>query len=235
MALYELVLQTRYREQVMVNRWNYVLTGTPASVTGSFALVSAVGGIYDLVAVPPGYPTGTLLDAISYLMTPGAVFDQITAINVYDPLDFYQLPFVSPYAGKAAGDGLSPAMAIGYRSTQVRRDIARGTKRFTGTPEAYNQNGGVIDISDGSRPSDVAELMTEVLSYDDEGNTLSFAPCVVSKQEYDPNPDEPEENHRAYRYYPTLAAQMAETAVGIIWQPYATLRTQVSRQYGRGR
>jgi hypothetical protein len=45
MPLYEVVLEQRYYNQQVVNRWNYVGSGTPASVTGSFALLSALGFI----------------------------------------------------------------------------------------------------------------------------------------------------------------------------------------------
>jgi hypothetical protein len=235
MPLYEITLTETYQNQVTINRWNYLLTGTPAAVIGAFALVSAFGSIYDEVHVPPQYPTGTVLDALSYIQNAGVAMQQITALNPYDPTDFYQTPFVVPYVGRGADTGVSPTVAVGFRTTQVRRDISRATKRFVGVSESQVGQGGALDISNGSRINDVAIAMTNVLTYDDEGNTLSFAPCVVGKEKYTITQPSPKPPTVAYRYYPTEAEQLEHIAAGIIWQAYANTRTQVSRQYGRGR
>lgn len=235
MPIYEVALQMTYKGQQCINRWNYSMSGTPAAVTGSFALAFAFGAVYDTVAVPPGYPAGTILDALTYTMTDDGVFEQLTALNVYSVTDFYQTPFVPPYAGKATGEGMSPFTSVGYRTNVVRRDISRGTKRTTAVPEAFVGDGGTIDISGGSRAADVASRMTDVLTYDDEGNTLTFTPCVVSKQRYEVEVDGEPTGRFAYRYYPTEAEQLEHIAAGVTWSPYANVRSQVSRQYGRGR
>lgn len=235
MPLYELVLTQTYQNQQTINRWNYLMTGTPAAVIGAFALVKAFGAIYDAVHVPPEYPTDTPLDALSYMQSSLVSSQQITALNPYDPTDFYQTPFVVPYLGKASGNGVSPTVAIGFRTTQVRRDISRATKRFVGVTEEQISVGGALDISDGSRIADMAVAMTDPLSYDDEGNTLTFSPCVAGKEKYTIAQPPPKADTVAYRYYPTEAEQLDHLAVGIIWQPYANTRTQTSRQYGKGR
>jgi hypothetical protein len=235
MPLYEVTLTQSYQNQQCVNRWNYLGTGTPAAVSMSFALAAAFGAIYDEVHIPPQYPTGTILDALIYIQHSGVSSQQLTVINPYSPTDFYQTPFVNPYNGLGSGDGLSPAVAIGFRSTQVRRDIARGTKRFVGVFESETGAGGLVDVSGGSRVNDVADRMTTPLTYDDEGNTLTFAPCIVGKERYNPETHLADPAGTAYRYYPVEADQLAKLAVGIIWQGYDHTRTQVSRQYGHGR
>jgi len=234
MALYELVLEMDVFGVQTINRWNYVSTGTPAVVSGSFALVSAFGAIYDNTAIPPGYPPDTPLAAIMGMLPSSIGPVQITALNVYDPVDFYQTPFAVVYAGALSGTVLSPLDSYGFRTNVVRRDIRRGTKRFSGVIAAAVEAGGSFTSAALTRMNLVAERMTETLSYVDEGNTLSFAPAVVSKEEYDPNPTEPDANHRAYKYYSTLAAQLSHTALGIVWTPYNQIRSQTSRQYGRG-
>lgn len=50
MPIMEVVLTQNYYGQEIINRFNYRASGTPAAVTYSFALVSALGAIYDELA-----------------------------------------------------------------------------------------------------------------------------------------------------------------------------------------
>jgi hypothetical protein len=76
----------------------------------------------------------------------------------------------------------------------------------------------------------LASVMGDTLTYDDEGNTLTYTPCVVQKEKYT-TPS----GKDAYRYYATESAQAPHLAVGVAWEVYDTERSQVSRQYGHGR
>lgn len=225
--LYELTMFGRYYGNQIINRWNYLSVGEPASVLGSFALMSAFGAI-DTAGV---YPT----DAPLYLIRLGLVSAftvetmVVRACAEYDVTDFYERPFLTPLPGIVSAEGLSPTQAIGFRTNRVRLDINRGTKRFAGVPETYTQGGGVITDATMGYYEDVAIAMSDVIDYDDEGSTISFAPVIVSKEAY----TTPEGN-TAYRYYDTLAEQLDHVAAGILWQPYTTTRDQDSRQYGRG-
>lgn len=232
MALFEVVLNTSYVGQNCVNRWNYVSGGTPGAVTPAFALAFALGAIYDEAHIPPQYTPGTLLSDLALTMSQAAVFQQITVINVYDPVDFYQTPFVPPYAGQINAGGVSPALSMGYRTNIVNRDIGRGFKRFVGLPDNAESDGGQLTPEHEALMADLAETMSAVLEYDDEGNTLTFAPAICSKHKYVPDPLKP--TKFAYEYYDTLAEQLTHTATGIRWEIYNTARTQTSRQYGRG-
>lgn len=232
MALYEVILNQNYYGQNCVNRWNYVSTGTPAAVSGSFALASALGAIYDLVAVPPAYPDDTLIAALVALQSESVSFTQLTVLNPYDPIDFYQTPFDPALIGDVGSDGESPAVSYGFRTNVVNRSIRRGTKRFVGVAETGILGGGVLSDPALALCATVAEKMSETLSYDDEGNTLSFAPAICSKEKYTVDGSSPA--RYAYRYYSTLSAQLVRTALGINWEAYEQTRTQTSRQYGRG-
>lgn len=225
--LYELTMFGTYFNQAIVNRWNYVSTGTPAAVLPSFALCAAFGAI----AVDGVDPETTLLYKIRLGLVTAFSINSIVAraASLYAPTDFYERPFVTPVTGIVASEGLSPMSAIGYRTNRVRLDIDRGTKRFTGVPEIYTQTGGVITEASFGYYEDVAEAMTANLTYTDEGASLTFAPCIVSKESYTTG-----SGKTAYKYYPTLAEQMEHVATSIIWQPYTTVRSQTSRQYGRG-
>ena len=75
----------------------------------------------------------------------------------------------------------------------------------------------------------LATAMGATLNYTDEGNALSFAPAIISKEKYT-TPSGKE----AYKYYASEVLQAAHTATGILWEIYGETRTQGSRQYGRG-
>lgn len=225
--LYELTMFGTFYNQQIVNRFNYLSTGIPAAVSGSFALMKAFGAIPDNAVYPAGAPFAKIMQFLSSAFSITSVVTRAAAD--YDPLDFYERPFPTPFVGGSGGDAMSPAVAYGYRTNRVRLDIDRGTKRFVGVPETAVMSGGVIGTAFYAELVQTAAAMSATLTYDDEGNTISFAPCVVHKQEYTTP-----RGRRAYRYYPTLEQQLEYVATGITWQPYTTVRTQTSRQYGRG-
>lgn len=232
MALLELTLQSTFQGQEVINRFNYISTGTPAAVSLSFALVSAFGCIYDPDGVPPGYPADTPFAAIRAIQSSSVSYDQVSAIDIYSVTDFYETPFLEPATGGRGGETLPSFAAIGFRTGRVRRDIRRGTKRFVGVAEG-DTGGGTYTTNFRPLLEAAALKLSEVLTYDDEGNTISFAPCIVSKQKYTPDPLRPD--RVAYRYYPTLEEQMQHLATGILWDYYPNVRSQTSRQIGKGR
>lgn len=227
--IYEATLFTSYYGQSCINRWNYLRTGTPAVVTGSFALLSAMGGIPPTLT-PTQFPTGTMLRIIQQQIVNQVTFVALTVKAIYDVTDFYELPWVPALTGANATQGLSPVMGYGFRTSRVRTDIRRGTKRIVGVDEGQTDGGGVLNSGGAAAAAAIADAMTVTLEYTDEGNTLSFAPIVVKKEPYIPSGS----TQTAYRYYPTLAEQMDFIATGILWQPYPSVRSQTSRQYGRG-
>lgn len=236
MPLMEVTLEQTYAGQEIINRWNYLASGIPAAVTHSFALVSALGAVFDEVAVPPGYPADGLMQMIANIQNTGVSFQTLTCKDVYSVTDFFSVVFVNPLVGSQTGDGMSPAMAFGFRTNRVRSDIRRATKRFVGASEAdVGALGVIVPAFMTSDVIPLAEKMSEVLEYDDSGNLLSFAPCVAKKQRYDTETQLPDENGNAYRYFPVEEDQLDLVATSVTWDPYTTLRTQVSRQYGRGR
>lgn len=223
MAIYEVVLRQNYYGQETVNRWNYVSTGTPAAVTGSFALISAMGAI--------SLAAGSMIGLIRAIQNAQVNFIDIEARNIFSATDFYTRPFAVDTNGQeTGGQPLSPTSAFGFRTNRVRTDVRRGTKRFVGMTDTQEESGGAIVAAIQTQMQGIANIMSDVLSYDDEGNTISFAPAICGKEEYT-TPS----GRKAYRYYGSEAAQLAKTATGILWEVYTTVRTQTSRQYGRGR
>lgn len=225
MPIMEATLQYSYANQLCVNRWNYVSSGTPAAVSLSFALAHAmVGGDF-------GSPTaGSMIGAIRAELVGAVNFLDLAVRDVYSDLDFYTTAL--NFTGLTTGDGLAPFSSYGFRTNRIRADIGRGFKRFAGVPEMANGTAGAINSAYQPALETIAEEMSTVIGYDDEGNLINFTPAVVSKEKYHP-PKNP--TGWAYRYYEAgEAAQLEHIAIGVTWEPYLTLRSQTSRQIGRG-
>lgn len=233
MAIMEATLTQTYFGQTMQTRFNYHATGTPSAVSYSFALTSAMGAIYDQIAVPPAYPDA-LMSKIADIQTEEVSFVSLVVRDVNSVTDFFEQPFVQPLTGVwASGSGASPALAVGFRSNRTRTDIRPGQKRFGGISENIMDSGGEIDSAVAAAEGAALEAaLGEVVTYDDSGNTLTFAPCVVKKEKYVIPGSDPE--RYAYRYYKDQAIGEANIMTSILWTLKPQVRTQTSRQYGRG-
>jgi len=224
--LLEVTFTGTYYGQNWVNRFNYVGNGTPAAVSYSFALASSLG----CVDPESGTILGTTLFGAWRLLVSSNVNYQLVSVwNVGTETDFYSVP-LDAYSGTINGDDASPVLSFGFRTNQVTKAVRRGQKRFVGitdaqTVDAAEFTGGTITSMDL-----LATRMSEVLSYDDEGNTLTFSPAVVSREKYTTS-----SGKTAYRYYDDIEVQLAHTAVGVVWSRQLNARSQVSRQFGRGR
>lgn len=227
MPLYEVVLEQEFNGVQSINRWNYMGSGTPAAVTPSFALAKALG----FAATSATLEAGTVGAALQGLQNLIVNFVQASVKAVYGDTDFYDAPFFTATHG-IVGDGgtaISPVNAFGFRTNRVRQSIGRGYKRFVGVDESIIAGAGEITAPGLTAANAVAAAMSATLTYDDEGNNLTFIPVVVSKEKYT-TPSGKE----AYKYYPTELLQAPHVASGVLWTPYTVTRSQVSRQYGRG-
>lgn len=227
MPLYEVVLEQSFEGQQCINRWNYLMSGTPAAVTGSFALISVMGGL----ALSTTLTDGTVMGEVQALQNASVLFVQITARAVYIDDDFYGNAFLANTIGAQgnAGSAYSPVDAYGFRSSRVKQSIRRGYKRFVGCDTAMVGSGGRVNNAGDAQMALVAAEMASTLNYTDDGNSLTFTPCIVSKEKYTTD-----SGKFAYKYYATESAQAAHLAQGINWEPYDRVSSQVSRQYGRG-
>ena len=226
--LYEVTLYGMYYDQQTVNRFNYVSTGTPAAQLGSLSLLKAMG----FVATAGVFPAAGIFTKLRTIVNSNwkAVNIVSRAASDYDVTDFYDLPYVPNVAGLAdSAFAASPVLSFGFRTNRVRTDIDRGSKRFAGVGEGQMAGGGKMESVTIGQMTALADAMSAVLVYDDEGNSISFSPCVVSKLEYTTP-----RGRKAYKYYPTLAQQLEHTATGVLWQAIESVRTQGSRQYGNG-
>jgi len=224
---YEVVLRGSYAGQEVINRWNYTIAGTLASVTGSFALASAFGTIPDVIT---GFPSDGLFQAIRNIQAASTEYIELVVKEIWDEEDFYTNPFDTGTLGSVSGAGAPGVDAIGFRTNRVTRAIRRGTKRFVGVPQGWIGDTGSL-TGGATQIAALATLMAANITYDDEGNTITFTPAVAGKEKYHPasNP-----TGWAYKYYGSWALQSPHVAQGFLWQPYDNVRSQTSRQLGRG-
>lgn len=228
MGLYELVLQGEYQGQATVNRFTYLSSGTPAAVSGSFGLISSLGFIKDLANGL--WPVNTLFEKIRACAVGQVRFVSVAARRLYSQTDFYETPFPNGTVGTLADTASPPTVALGFRTNRTRLDVARGTKRFVGMPTVWQGEGGHLTAQALIAAQTLADYMTAVATYNDEGNTLTYSPVVLGREEYTVQAS----GKKAYRYYADEATQLQHTAESVIWEAYNTTRTQNSRQYGKG-
>ena len=225
--LYELVLNLQYLGNKFVNRWNYISSEEGVSALGAFGLVQALGLF--VTGDPVNFPVDTLGAAIQAILNSQTIFVQTYCKNVYEPLDFYDYAFVADTVGGDAGAGLSPVNAIAATSTRTRTDIRRGQKRFGGISADWATNGGGLTTEALTKLQTVCDRMSEDVSYNNGVTVVGYTPVVVGKQKVTDS-----EGKVSYQYYSTLAAQMDHVALAPVWSPKTNIRTQGSRQYGRG-
>src|SRR6266404_824030 len=230
----EVTLQGLYKNNIVtINRWNYTGDGVPVAPSDrAFSLLSALG------MIPPGgvAPSGTLLALVS----PDEAFTQALVKNPYDPTDFYDAPFNPVVPGTSDGtNSLSPAEAFGFVTSLIRRDISRGTKRFVGVTTADNVAGGLLSSTALTRMDNIVTAMNATVTHTIAGVTFTFVPVIAGKERYAVPGSSPV--RYAYRYHAETgtpatdkATQLANLAGPTVWQKYSTIRTQTSRQYGRG-
>lgn len=228
MPVMEVSLVQSYAGQEVINRWHYVASGTPAAVSFSFAMISAMGMLSSQV-VSTAFPSGTVGRALQLLQVASLTYVSIAARDLYSDTDFYENPYAAPVVGATGGEGASPAIAYGFQTNRVKLSVRRGTKRVAGVSETFMGASGVLTSGGLTAANDLAAAMSDTLTYDDEGNTLTFVPAVLSYERVVlPG------GSVVYRKYATEAEQITNSAQGVLWSPYTTVRTQTSRQYGRG-
>lgn len=225
---YQVVLRADYMGQECLNTFDYYTGDIVTGHLGAFSLLTALGFIES--GEPLAYPSGKLFSSLFSIVSNIVHFNDVMCQALYDPLDFMEQPF-NPFVGggDSGGNGLSPVMAYGFNTSRVRLDVSRGHKRFVGVTENRVNDGGYIDASQIALLNTLAVKMGEAVTDSSSGAPITFKPVILGKEKYTTP-----RGKTAYRKYPTEVQQLAHTAQNIIWSPYNVVRTQNSRQYGRG-
>jgi len=229
--LYEAAVIGTVTGQEYVSRWNYRSDGDDVPSKNSFGLATAMG----FIATSGSFIADTIASTLQASSSPDVIWNQIIVRAIYDPVDFVDIPFVPAATGtQNSGDKTAPFLAFGFRTNRVRADIGRGYKRFAGLTEGVMDAGGAVSSAFLAGMVVLAGLMSDTLSFTESSLTVTFTPVVVKKFRYTAPSGKP-----AYRYYTTdeggETVQMENLASGVTWEPYDHVRSQVSRQYGKGR
>jgi len=225
MAIYKLTHRQSVNVQQAINVYYFVSSGVPAAVTGSFALADAFGAIDTAGLFPPEKPFQLIRDFQSV----GVVNEEVMVENLYDPVDFYTRPFPSVVTGAVGEDTASPFLAYGLQSNRVRTDIRRGSKRYAGVTEGGLAGSGTVASGTLASVQALGDALSVPLEYDDEGTTLTFTSAILSFMDFT------NEDGKTYKVkYPTVGEQLSHAAVGVSWNAMPIVRSQTSRQYGRG-
>lgn len=207
-----------------VTNLNYVGSGTPAAVSMSFALTAALGLID---GITPG--VGDVFQAWRNSISSSLFVTEVQVKAVFSGTDFYTLPLVSNNNGIQTGEPSGSFIVFPFQTNRVRSDIRRGNRRIAGVCEDLIGSFGVITPTHLATLELLGDAFSDILTYDDEGNTLSFTPVVVSKEKY-----QTPAGNDAYRYYDSEVEQALHLAAGVAWLPKDVISSQVTRKRGRG-
>ena len=228
MPLYEITLEQEYAGQQVINRWNYLSGAIPDGVSGAFKALVGMGFTpdTDIEAFGPDTIAGKLKPS----QNSGVSFVQAIAKNLYSVTDFYTYAFPPGTNGTGGTDGESPTMAIGYTSDRTRSDIRRAQKRFAGVGEGLLGQAGKWETSVVAALQALGDTMADINVVPAGVGSVQFTPYVFGREKYHPTG----KTTWAYRYYATEEEQMEHIALITAWTLKPEVRTQTSRQYGRG-
>lgn len=228
MPMYEITLEQSYVGQQCINRWNYISDAPPAGVNGAFKALVGMGFTPDTDITAFG--EGTVAALLQTIQSGGVTFVQAVARNLYSDTDFYTYSFPSATAGLGTGEAMSPALAYGFTSDRTNAGIRRAQKRFVGVTESTVGSGGIFTDAALTQIQLLGDAMGDINLAPTGAGSMTFTPYVFGRLKYHP----PGKTTWAYKYYETEAEQMEHIARINQFTAKRQVRTQTSRQYGRG-
>lgn len=224
--LYEVTLKGTYFAQVVVNRWNYYV----GSVDGDVATANQLANALGMPVTAGDFREDSLLAAIQAFQTSNMIYSSLFIRDVFSETDFVER--FPDAVGAVVGEAQSPVLAIGFRTDIKRLNVGRGMKRLAGVAEGATGTGGSITGTYVTAGELIATRMSEVIADAAADVSAAFTPCVAGKLRYEVPDSDPV--RYAYKYFPDIDTQFTHLAVGVTWEMYDQVRTQNSRQYGRG-
>jgi len=228
MPQYEITLEQQFAGQQIINRWNYISDTIPAGQLG--ALLALVGmGFTPFTDIDP-FGIETVAYGLQQLQAVAVNWVQAVGKNIHDPTDYYAYAFPAGTTSVNGGsEAESPVIAVGFATDRTRSDIRRGQKRFTGLTEG--QVGDVGQLTAGAKTAwqAVGDTMADVNSITVAGSAVVFTPYVFGRKK-----TVDEDGNVTYPYWPTDAEQFAHAMRINQWTLKPQIRTQGTRQYGRG-
>lgn len=225
MALYEVVLRQSYFSQSCLAVFNYFVPPVPLATPNSLELLTLMGFIP--TGDPLAFPADTIAAQLAGVQNSEVDFLSVEARELYSLTDFYEAVYSPAISGTGgSGEAMTPFVAYGLYSARVRTDIRRSQKRFVGVSEGSIYPGGEVSDTMIASLVDLAELMSATL----EGAAADYQPCTISREKV----VETDPPRTIYRLYESEAEQEEHIATPLVWTPHEYVRSQTSRQYGRG-
>lgn len=228
MPLYEVTLEQEYFGQQIINKWNYDSGTIPSGSLG--ALLALVGMGWTPFGDIDAFGADTIAGQLQAGQATAVNFVQAIAKNLYSVTDFYTYAFPPNTAGANGGvNPMSPMVAYGFATDRTRSDIRRGQKRFVGVTEADVGGGGILLDATKTYWQALGDTMADINAVPVEGSAVTFTPYVFGRVAYTTD-----SGKTAYKYYDTEVEQRAHIARINQWTLKSAIRSQTSRQYGRG-
>lgn len=239
MSLYEVTVTGTIQAQLAVWRSTWDMTTTPAGGNlPAYRLLQALG--FDESG--PDIPAGdSVLSYFSACCIGNSLVSSLFARNLYDPLDFYEVPLLDAWVGgQSGGLYMPPFVNAQWRSSRTNLDVRRGHISTWGIQEANVDDASNVTGADLLEPmDDFAAAMSAEVTHTIGLQTYGYRSCILSKERYqvDGTGTDPVTNPArfAYRYYPTETEQRAHAAFNVTWAPMLQVSSRMSRKLGRGR
>jgi hypothetical protein len=226
--MYTVTLEANYLGQQIINSWDFVSGTVPSGQLGSLLVLAGWGlAPFDTIEL---FGEDTVASKFALAQAGSVVYVQAICKNLYSNTDFYTFAFDAATHGQRSGQGLSPVSAAGFSTDRTVANIRRGQKRFVGVVEGDVDDGGVINADGRTVWENVGGAMENVTVVPVGAGTFTFTPYVFSKHRV----VDPDTGRVSYEAWPDEATAMEHIARINQWNLKPQVRSQVSRQYGRG-
>jgi len=184
--------------------------------------------------------TGSIFKLFQTCATGQAAITSLFSRNIFDPLDFFEIPLPLAWVGAQAGGNYMPTFVNAqWRSSRTNLEVRRGHFSTWGIQEENVTDSNIITGSDLLTPMDsLASVMSDTITHTIGIQNFSYRSCILSKERYmvagsgtDPitNPA-----RWAYKYYDTEAEQLEHAALNLTWSRMNPVSSRNSRKIGRG-
>lgn len=231
--LLEVVIKGTANGEMYINRLNFVASQAGITDSTSYFLLLSLG----YLGITTAPTNGSVLDELLTCNSGTFQMTELVARNIFAVSDFITLP-VGPtnYVGLNSGGSYYSNFSVQkLRSNLRRQDIGRGFLALDRPKESDVDDSGNLGATALGKLTALGIAIASVPAFTDDGENISWTSCVVGKEKYRTNPDSTKDPTYAYRYYEDKDEQFEHLANGVQWSPMPKVRSQVSRQYGKGR
>lgn len=238
MPLYEVVVEGTINNQQTIWRSNWWAPFLPIGADRpAYRLLQGLGFDEDDDSAPS---VGTILENFQQSNIGASVITSLFARNLYDPLDFAEIPLAAGWIGLQSGGAYAPSfVCASWRSSRTNLNVRRGHCSTWGIQEAnIDDNNNVVGEDLTDQMDQFAELMSAPVMFVIGLQEYQFRSSIFSKERYmvSGSGTDPITNPArwAYKYYPDEETQLEHAALDIVWTRQTRVTSRNSRKVGRG-